>query len=166
MVVDAASHSIIDPGSKADIRPTYQPSLLSPRRTLFTLPRVVPWSLPLEDYGVGTSLSSPRVLSSSTRSHTEASAALSSTFSSLSYPSPLSPLVYHGLLYVDTASSLILDKNFRSSHIKVPWSNPNVRVRPLHSPPVRVFWFSVTFFFPPLSEFYYFVSLFYSAILI
>ena len=83
MVVDAASHSIIDPGSKADIRPTYQPLLPSPRRSLFTLPRVVPWSLPLEDYGVGTSLSSPRVLSSSTRSHAETSAALSSAFSSL-----------------------------------------------------------------------------------
>ena len=68
-----------------------------------------------------------------------AEASASSTFSSLSYPSPLSPLVYHGLLYVDAASSLILDKNFRSSHTKVPWSNPNVRVRPLHSPPVRVF---------------------------
>jgi len=82
MVVDAASHGIIDPDSKADIRPAYQPPLPSPRRPLPSSPRVVPWSLPLEDYGVGTSLSSPRVLSSSTRSRAEASA-LSSAFSSL-----------------------------------------------------------------------------------
>lgn len=59
MVVDAASHGIIDPGSKADIRPAYQPPLPSPRRPLPMSLCVVPWSLPLEDYGVGTSLSSP-----------------------------------------------------------------------------------------------------------
>lgn len=84
MVVDAASHGIIDPGSKADIRPAYQPLLPSPHRPLPSSHHVVPWSLPLEDY-VGTSLSSPRVLSSSTRSCAEASAALSSfsAFSSL-----------------------------------------------------------------------------------
>lgn len=82
MVVDAASHGIIDPGLKADIRPAYQLPLPSPRRPLPSSRRVVPWSLPLEDY-VGTSLSSPRVLSNSTRSRAEASAALSSAFSSL-----------------------------------------------------------------------------------
>lgn len=84
MVVDAASHGIIDPGSKADIRPAYQPPLPSPHRPLPSSHHVVPWSLALEDY-VGTSLSSPRVLSSSTRSRAEASAALSSfsAFSSL-----------------------------------------------------------------------------------
>lgn len=126
MVVDAASHGIIDPGSKADIRPAYQPPLPSPRRPLPSSHRVVPWSLPLEDYGVGTSLSSPRVLSSSTRSRAEASAALSSAFSSLSYPSPLSPLVHLDLLHVGSASSLIFGTNFRGSRIQGP-SKPHVR---------------------------------------
>lgn len=61
---------------------------------------VVLWSLPLEDYGVRTGLSSPRVLSSSTRSRTEASAALfSSTFTSSHLPSHCSP-VHLRLLHV------------------------------------------------------------------
>lgn len=150
MVVDAASHGIIDPGSKADIRPAYQLPLPSPQCPLFTLLRVVPWSLPLEDYSVGTSLSSPRVLSSSTRSRAEASAALSSTFSFLIYPSPLSPLVHHGLLHVDAASSLILSKNFRDSPIEASLK-PHVRQATAFSTCPRLLVLHIhTSFFPPL----------------
>lgn len=84
MVVDAASDGTIDPGSKADIRLAYQQppvSMVSSSTLSLLLHLFLPllWPLPLEDYSVGTGLSSPRVLSSSTRSGTEVSNALSST---------------------------------------------------------------------------------------
>lgn len=139
MVVDAASHGIIDPGSKADIRPAYQLPLslpLAPSRPRPSSRRVVPWSLPLEDY-VGTSLSSPRVLSNSTRSRAEASAALSSAFSSLISLSPLSPLVHLGLLHVASASSLSSSARTFAALVSRLLQN-HTCARPPHSLPVRV----------------------------
>lgn len=155
MVVDAASHGIIDPGSKADIRPAYQPPLPSPRRPLPSSHRVVPWSLPLEDYGVGTSLSSPRVLSSSTRSRAEASAALSSAFSSLSH------IPRHcRLSCISIYSTLVLPPRSSSARTFAALVSRVLQnhtcVRPPHSSPVRVLWSSahIHSFFPHFSEFF------------
>lgn len=61
MVVDAASHSIIDPGSKADIRPAYQPplpsprhppTLITPRRSLVPATRGLRWDQPFESSSI------------------------------------------------------------------------------------------------------------------
>lgn len=144
MVVDAASHGIIDPGSKADIRPAYQPPLPSPRLSPTLVARrrsLVPatrglrrWDQPFESSSIIELDKEPhrgvhRTLIRLLLSHIPRHCRLSCI------------PVYS----VGSASSFILGTNFRGSRIEAP-SKPHVR-HTTHSLPVRVLWFYAYTFF-------------------
>lgn len=116
MVVDAASRrryhrsrfeSRYQVGARARVLPPFALG--------FLLAYVVPWPLSLEDYGVGTCLSSPRVLSSPTRSRAPRHP------SPLSHPTPSLPLFLSHTSY------------FLSTHL--PPSSSRTSSTPRCSPP-------------------------------
>lgn len=108
-------------------RVRHLPPRLASATPRFLLAYVAPWPLSLEDYGVGTCLSSPRVLSSSTRSRAPRHP------SPLSHPPPSSPsLSLSHSSYLSRARSLSL-----SFILVVVCTSSTPRWLPSRSPPAR-----------------------------